>query len=251
MKVKISSARSVKGNNQYTNELIKWADLRERFRKPKRTYETIEEYQNKLTKQEQTNVKDAAGAFVGGWLEVDEEKQGVDRNLENVISRSFLNFDFDEVDNAEQIEQLTENLYNANTEFILYSTHSHTPNKPRVRVLLPLDREVNKKEFEAISRLIVASSGLWAEEKGLHLANPIAQLAKIMEELGEVAQAYTRNQREELKVELGDLLVTVIIFAQQNNINLEEALRKAYNKINGRNGKMVDGLFIKEEDLND
>lgn len=101
-----------------------------------------------------------------------------------------------------------------------------------------------------MNRLIIAVQ-LWAEEKGLHLANPIAQLAKIMEELGEVAQAYTRNQREELKVELGDLLVTIIIFAQQNNINLEEALRKAYNKINGRNGKMVDGLFIKEEDLDE
>lgn len=163
MRIKISSARSVKGNNQYTNELIEWAELRERFRQPKRTYETIEEYQNTLSKQEQTNVKDAAGAFLGGWLEVNEEKQGVDRNLENVISRSFLNFDFDEVDNAEQIEQLIDDLYSMGKEFILYSTHSHTPNKPRVRVLLPLDREVNKKEFEAISRHVIASSEAWGK----------------------------------------------------------------------------------------
>lgn len=101
-----------------------------------------------------------------------------------------------------------------------------------------------------MNRLIIAVQ-LWAEEKGLHLANPIAQLAKIMEELGEVAQAYTRNQKEQLKMELGDLLITIIIFAQQNGIELEEALKVAYEKINGRKGEMVDGLFIKEEDLND
>lgn len=160
--IKIASAKSVKGNKQYTNELIEWADLTERFRKPKRTHETMEEYQNKLSKIEKTNVKDAAGAFVGGWLEVDEDQAGLDRNLENIVSRTILNFDFDNVDNAEQIEQLQEDLYNAGTQFILYSTHSHTPNKPRVRVLLPLDREVNKVEFEAISRLIVGSSKLWA-----------------------------------------------------------------------------------------
>lgn len=96
---------------------------------------------------------------------------------------------------------------------------------------------------------IIKSIQLWAEYKGLHLANPIAQLAKIMEELGEVAQAYTRNQKEELKMELGDLLITIVIFAQQNDIDLMESLDMAYRKINGRKGKMVDGLFIKNEDL--
>lgn len=170
--IKISSAKSVKGKNQYTNELIEWADLRERFRKPKLTGETMEEYINWATeknsegkntgKSKQLRAKDAAGAFVGGWLEVDGEQAGLDRNLENIVSRTILNFDFDNVDNVEQIEQLQEDLYTAGTQFILYSTHSHTPNKPRVRVLLPLDREVNKVEFEAISRLIVGSSKLWA-----------------------------------------------------------------------------------------
>ena len=101
-----------------------------------------------------------------------------------------------------------------------------------------------------MNRLIIAVQ-LWAEEKGLHLANPIAQLAKIMEELGEVAQAYTRKNEEDLLMELGDLLVTIIIFAQQNGIELEEALKVAYKKIAERKGKLVNGTFIKEEDLNE
>lgn len=98
---------------------------------------------------------------------------------------------------------------------------------------------------------IIISVQLWAEEKGLLDADPKAQLLKILEELGEVTQAYTRNLREELEMELGDLLITIIIFAQQNGIDLEEALKVAYEKINGRKGEMVNGLFIKEEDLHD
>lgn len=101
-----------------------------------------------------------------------------------------------------------------------------------------------------MNRLIFAVQ-LWAIDKGLHKANPIAQLAKIMEELGEVAQAYTRNKRENLLMELGDLLVTIIIFAQQMDIDLEVALEMAYKKIADRDGEMVNGLFIKEGDLND
>ena len=99
-----------------------------------------------------------------------------------------------------------------------------------------------------MNRLIKATQ-LWAIDKGLHKANPIAQLAKIMEELGEVAQAYTRNKRENLLMELGDLLVTIIIFAQQMDIDLEVALGMAYKKIADRDGKLVNGTFIKQEDL--
>lgn len=96
---------------------------------------------------------------------------------------------------------------------------------------------------------LIKSTQLWAIDKGLHEANPTAQLTKIMEELGEVTQAYTRKDKENLLMEIGDLLVTVIIFAQQNNIEPELALRKAYAKINGRKGKLIGGSFIKQEDI--
>src|SRR5699024_4463381 len=162
MKIKIASARSVKGNNQYKNELITWDELRERFTEPLRTYETTEQYHNTLSKQEKTTVKDRGGVFLGGQLEVDEGSDNLERNLNKVVSRSILNFVVDNVEKAEQVEELIHELYETGLEFILYSTHSHTPNKPRVRVLIPLDREVTAKEFEAISRLIVADNNEWA-----------------------------------------------------------------------------------------
>src|SRR5699024_7493751 len=122
MKIKIASARSVKGNNQYKNELITWDELRERFTEPLRTYETTEQYHNELSKQEKTTVKDRAGVFLGGWLEVDEVSDNLDRNLNNVVSRSILNFDFDNVDNAEQVEDLIHEHYENGIRVIHYIT---------------------------------------------------------------------------------------------------------------------------------
>ncbi len=89
----------------------------------------------------------------------------------------------------------------------------------------------------------------WAIDKGLDKSNPADQFMKIVEEMGELGQAFTREQTDNLKLELGDVLVTVIIFALQNDINPKEALELAYNKISKRKGKMRNGTFIKEEDL--
>lgn len=89
----------------------------------------------------------------------------------------------------------------------------------------------------------------WADNRGLIEADPAKQLLKIFEEVSETSQAYIRKQPEEMEVESGDVLVTVIIFAKQTDVDLEHALGKAYRKIADRKGKLVDGSFLKEEDL--
>lgn len=101
-----------------------------------------------------------------------------------------------------------------------------------------------------MNRYVIAVQ-LWAEEKGLLYGDPSRQLLKVYEEVSETAQAYMRGQRENLVEEIGDILVTVIVFAEQVGINPEEALKVAYNKIKDRQGRMVDGTFVKEEDLSE
>ena len=90
----------------------------------------------------------------------------------------------------------------------------------------------------------------WAIDKGLHKSDPSKQLLKVFEEVGEVTQAFTRNQYDELKLELGDVLVTVIVFAMQNHLDVDDCLQKAYDKISKRSGEMRNGIFVKSEDLN-
>lgn len=91
---------------------------------------------------------------------------------------------------------------------------------------------------------------MWGYEKGLlNPDNAIKQLGKITEELGEVAGAFLKGDKDGLRLEIGDLLVTIILFATQNGFDVNECLAAAYDKIKNRQGKTVDGVFVKSEDL--
>ncbi|NKD48199.1 MazG-like family protein [Mammaliicoccus sciuri] len=90
----------------------------------------------------------------------------------------------------------------------------------------------------------------WSIDKGLDKGNSFTQYAKSSEEMGEVAAALCRNDIDELKDGIGDVIVTLIILAQQNNMTLYECLEQAYGEIKNRTGAMSkDGSFIKSEDL--
>lgn len=59
------------------------------------------------------------------------------------------------------------------------------------------------------------------------------------------------NRCKDLKFEMGDIFVTLIILCEQIGIDPEECLSMAYDKISKRKGKTINGQFIKEEDLID
>lgn len=92
----------------------------------------------------------------------------------------------------------------------------------------------------------------WSKDKGLDKGNRFVQYAKASEEFGEVGAALCRDNDEDFKDGIGDVVVTMIILAQQNNMTLEECLEQAYREIKDRKGKMSkDGSFIKESDINE
>jgi NTP pyrophosphatase (non-canonical NTP hydrolase) len=68
---------------------------------------------------------------------------------------------------------------------------------------------------------------------------------KVFEELGELSGAILKRNRIEEEDAFGDLLVTVIILANQRGIDLQTELKNAYITIKDREGKTVDGTFIK------
>ena len=89
----------------------------------------------------------------------------------------------------------------------------------------------------------------WAKEKRLDKAEPEKQMLKVIEEVGEVGAALSRNNENDLRDGIGDMVVTLIILAMQNNMDLYECLNQAYSEIKNRQGKMVNGVFVKEADL--
>lgn len=87
----------------------------------------------------------------------------------------------------------------------------------------------------------------WAKEKGiLDKATPKDQMLKTVEEVGELAKAIGRNDKEEIKDGIGDIAVTIIIQAELNGLDFDECLESVYEIISKRKGKMVNGIFVKE-----
>lgn len=94
----------------------------------------------------------------------------------------------------------------------------------------------------------------WSKDKNLDKGDSSKQMLKTIEEVGEVASALCRIDAnpvalEDLKDGIGDVVVTLVILAQQNGLTLQECLDTAYNEIANRKGKTINGVFVKESDL--
>lgn len=120
-------------------------------------------------------------------------------------------------------------------------------NIPELLVIKAIARE---KAKENSMNNLIKQVEQWSIDKGLDKGNSFTQYAKSSEEMGEVAAALCRNDIDELRDGIGDVIVTLVILAQQNNMTLYECLEQAYGEIKNRTGVMSkDGSFIKSEDL--
>lgn len=99
------------------------------------------------------------------------------------------------------------------------------------------------KKYNELEALVIA----WATQKGiLEKGNPYIQNRKTFEEVDELETAIVEKNRDEIIDALGDILVTIIIQAEMQGLSLVECLESAYNVISKRNGKMINGTFIKD-----
>ena len=130
----------------WSNKKATFDDLKTRLCVTIRTPESVEEYA-KFSKAEKEKAKDHGG-FVGGVL------QGGRRKIDSVVSRSMIALDGDRVP-----VDFVDNFSPAYT-CALYSTHSHTADKPRVRIVMPLTRDVTPEEFVAVSRYVADEIGI-------------------------------------------------------------------------------------------
>lgn len=94
---------------------------------------------------------------------------------------------------------------------------------------------------------LVANVWKWFDDRNLH--DPIMQMVKVQEEIGELASELSRGRRDtpEVADALGDTLVTVIGMCHHLNYEPYDVLALAYSEIKDRKGKVKDGSFIKEE----
>lgn len=127
---------------RWRNRKITWDKLVEKLKNPKITDETLKEYQ-KLSKEDKHAVKDVGGYF-GGYL------RGGRRKPENIVHRQLvtLDIDFGHLDLWDDFTLMSD------AAALIHITHSHTDDKPRYRLILPLAREVAADEYIPIARYI-------------------------------------------------------------------------------------------------
>lgn len=132
----------------WTNTTTTWPDLVARLATTHRTTETVDQYRQ-MRKPDQDRIKDVGG-FVAGHLRDGRRKKG------HALSRSILTLDADFATPAlwDEISMLWDEAT------AVYSTHKHTPAKPRLRVLFPLSRDVSEAEYEPVVRKVADLLGI-------------------------------------------------------------------------------------------
>ena len=130
----------------WKNKTTTWSALLDRLQATTRTPETVAEYKA-MSREKQSELKDVGG-FVGGYCN--------NGSRSDIRFRSILCLDADFAD--AEVWPDWEMLYG--NAAAIYSTHKHTQSKPRLRLVIPLARNVEPDEYQAIGRRVAESLGI-------------------------------------------------------------------------------------------
>lgn len=155
MRIAVGNSRMDK---KWKNKDMSWDDFKQKCSQTIRTTETVAEYR-KMSKPAQDNAKDVGG-FVGGALKQGKRKNGF------VDGRSMLTLDLDHA--VPEVWDAVTMLFDF--KCLMYSTHKHTPEAPRVRLIIPLSREVSAEEYAPVSRMVAKDIGMEMVDDTCHEA---------------------------------------------------------------------------------
>lgn len=129
----------------WKNKKMSWLDFVNKLKEPAHTSETLKEFMA-ASKEEQSKIKDVGG-YVGGYLRAGRRKP------ENVVYRQMLTLDIDygHINFWDDFIMLYANAA------ILHGTHKHNEASPRLRLIMPLNREVTPEEYVAIARKVAGT----------------------------------------------------------------------------------------------
>ena len=147
--IEIATGKNRKETSWRNNE-VSWHGLSKKLSKTHRTAETYAEYISS-PKPRQDEIKDVGG-FVGGFITGGRRKKG------GILSRSLLTLDIDHCKKDDDPWLVFTMLYDYAA--CMYSTHKHTPDAARLRLVVPFNREVTPEEYVAVCRKIAGEVGI-------------------------------------------------------------------------------------------
>lgn len=146
----ISAAGSRKAT-LWPSRTMYWSELVEQLKTAVRGTETLDEYM-KLPKSQQDELKDVGG-FVGGQLLNNRRKAN------SVTGRDLITLDMDNIPSGGTADVL-KRLDGLGCAYAVYSTRKHHEAKPRLRVLVPLNRTATADEYEPLARKLASIIGI-------------------------------------------------------------------------------------------
>ena len=111
--------------------------------------------------------------------------------------------------------------------------------------LVEVSEEDKPTENTEITELIKK----WVTDRDLTSGNPTAQMVKLMEKVGELTNGINKDREGQIIDSIGDIYVGLVVLCMQLGLDVNDCIKAAYEEIKDRKGKLVNGLFVKEEDL--
>ncbi|MFG6586962.1 VapE domain-containing protein [Sulfitobacter sp. MOLA879] len=121
--------------------------FKDRFREPHVTPEKYREYKAASDKRQRT-LKGSAGWFMRGPI-----KKGENRNRNSIEPSLIMTLDIDYA-TPEFVELLLAESILPGYFLIAHSTRSHTPENPRLRIMIFLEKAVSRERYQAASRIV-------------------------------------------------------------------------------------------------
>ena len=141
--------------------------------------------------------------------------------------------------NKKTIEWISKN---ASTS-MFNSNRSYIYNKAFYEKFKNINKKCNKKPLKMFQQIRD-----WAEERGLYKSGDTkTQYLKLIEEAGELSEGLLKNNQDEVIDAIGDMVVVLTNLAHQRGVHIETCISSAYNEIQNRTGKMINGTFVKDE----
>lgn len=138
------SAGSSRNATRWPAQTLYISELYDRLRVPTRGKETLTEYL-RLKKSDQDALKDVGG-FVGGIV-----RGGGRRKSDAIEGRDVLTLDLDHI-SAGGTDDVLRRVDGLGCGYCIYSTRKHSPDAPRLRIVMPTDRAMTADEYAPIAR---------------------------------------------------------------------------------------------------
>ena len=100
-------------------------------------------------------------------------------------------------------------------------------------------------ETERLLVLFELVKGWHYDRNLIHGANDKDQVCKLIQEVGELSDNVCKGR--DIRDDIGDCIVVLVNIAERHGVSITDCLEQAWNDIKDRKGKMVDGVFVKDE----